>query len=55
MTRIALQFFGVQVHRAGALIIDDASVHTDGFILAQNLAESEAVPRRPNALIGFIL
>src|SRR5262249_28010634 len=31
MTRIALQFFGAQLHRVAALVIDDASLHTVGL------------------------
>src|SRR4030095_14735289 len=27
MTRVALQFFNVQLHRPAALVIDDASIH----------------------------
>ena len=35
MTRVTLQFLSAQVHRADALIVDDASLHAVGFILAQ--------------------
>ena len=35
MTRVTLQFLSAQVHRADALIVDDASLHAVEFILAQ--------------------
>jgi hypothetical protein len=35
MARVTLQFLSAQVHRARALITDDASLHAVGFILAQ--------------------
>src|SRR2546423_1410020 len=35
MTRVTLQFFGAQVRRGTPFIVDDASAHTVGFILAQ--------------------
>src|SRR5437660_10542291 len=35
MTRVALQFLSAQVHRGTPFIVDDASAHAAGFILAQ--------------------
>jgi len=35
MARVTLQFFGAQVRRGTPFIVDDASAHAVGFILAQ--------------------
>ena len=35
MARVTLQFFGAQVRRGTPFIVNDASAHAVGFILAQ--------------------
>ena len=54
MTRVALQFFNVQVHRAAAFVVNDAPIHMQPVHLAQSLGAVAGIGDavKPNPLLA---